>query len=189
MAGQEFGGIIQFSGRRGCRFLIARSQSRACARHPHPNLLPSREKGFVARDSYLISGGGLARAPRQNQDLRDYGIFRILQARASRLASAHPNSSWRNLWLWRKARVGRIEILKILILTKTRNRSRSRRPRHSREGGNPEGGGLASERVSSESGFSGFLRRARLVWQALIRIRLGGICCYSEKRGLGESKS
>ena len=40
----------------------------------------------------------------QNQDSRDYRIFRIL-------------SSWRGFRLWRKAQDGRSEILKILILT------------------------------------------------------------------------
>ena len=34
-------------------------QSRAYARHPHPSLLPSREKGSVDCDSCLISGGCL----------------------------------------------------------------------------------------------------------------------------------
>ena len=34
-------------------------QSRACARHPHPSLPPSRGKGFVARYSYLVSSGGI----------------------------------------------------------------------------------------------------------------------------------
>ena len=103
-----------------------------------------RENGFVARDSYLISGGCLGwQTPRlcQNQDLRDYRIFRILPSRL-RAASAHPYSSWRDLRLWRKGQSGRGEILKIppilkiLILTK---RAVARRvPRHSREGGNPD---------------------------------------------------
>ena len=60
------------------RGAIVRPQSRACARrHPHPSLLPSREKGFVARYLCMISDGGLGfnhldsrfRGNDENQDL------------------------------------------------------------------------------------------------------------------------
>ena len=64
-----------------------------------------------------MSAAGGARTPiRQNQDSRDYGIFRILPARVFDR-------------LWRKGRDWRDEILKIpripqiLILTKTRGRA------------------------------------------------------------------
>ena len=59
----------------------------------------------------------LGRASCQNQDLRDYRIFRILPARL-RLAGARPYSSWRNFRLWRKAQAGRNEILKIPLILK-----------------------------------------------------------------------
>ena len=43
----------------GLRLNSGTPKPRWGAAHPHPNLLPSREKGFLARDSYLISGSGL----------------------------------------------------------------------------------------------------------------------------------
>ena len=41
----------------------------------------------------------------QNQDLRDYGIFGILQARL-RLASAHPHLGWRDFVVCEKVELG-----------------------------------------------------------------------------------
>ena len=50
------------------------------------------------------------------------------------------------------------------------------------------GGRLVGIRIYGIIGFSGFVRLV-FDWRALIRVRLGGIFRYGEKRSLGEAKS
>ena len=64
--------------------------------------------------------GFRGKASCQNQDLRDYRIFRILSRSSLVCKRSFGIVLARAFRLWRKMRVGRIEILKILILTKTR---------------------------------------------------------------------
>ena len=71
--------------------------------------------------------------------------------------------------------------------------------RHSRESGNPEGGehswdarggmSLVRSRIYGIIGLSGFPPARVFDRQALVRICLGGIFCYGEKREPGETKS